>query len=119
MQIIQGTCGGIVLRDTMSKAYAYSFKVCQNGSYQFIRHNGGGSLGPAPVLVSGSSTAITTGLNQSNVIAVVANGSTFDLYVNYHKIASGNDSSYSQGQFGVCADANTEVAYTNARVWTL
>jgi hypothetical protein len=117
MQILQGICGGIVLRDTISQAHAYSFKVCQNGSYLFMRHNDGRN--PAQILVSGSSSAITTGLNQSNVIATVANGGTFDLYVNHHKIASVNDSSYSQGQFGVCADANTEVAYTNARMWTL
>jgi transcriptional regulator with XRE-family HTH domain len=117
MQILQGSCGGIVLRDTISQSHAYSFKVCQNGSYQFVRHSNGGN--PVQILTSGYSSAITTGLNQSNVIATVANGGTFDLYVNHHKIASINNSSYSQGQFGVCADANTEVAYTNAKMWTL
>ncbi len=115
MRIIQGNCGGLVLRDTISQAHAYSFEVCQNGSYQLFRWD---SFSSAPRLTSGSSSAITTGLNQSNVIAAVANGSTFDLYVNHQKIASVNDSSYSQGQFGVCADANTEAAYTNARMWT-
>ena len=70
-------------------------------------------------VASGSSRAIVTGLGQSNVIAAVANGSTFDLYVNQQKIASVNDGSYSQGQFGVSAFLNTEAAYTNARTWTM
>ena len=115
MQIIQGTCGGIVLRDTMSQAHAYSFQVCQNGSYQLYRWDGFSS---GQTLQSGSSGAIVTGLNQSNVIAAVANGSTFDLYVNQQKIITVTDSSYSQGQFGVSANGNTEAAYTNARMWT-
>ncbi len=70
-------------------------------------------------LLSGSSTAIIAGLGQSNVIAAIANGSKFDLYVNHQKVGSINDSSYSQGQFGVIAGGNTEAAYTNAKMWTL
>jgi hypothetical protein len=51
----------------------YMFTVCQNGSYTLwsgysntLRDNA-------------SSAAIHTGLNQSNLIAIVANGSTLDL----------------------------------------
>ncbi|HEX3643675.1 MAG TPA: hypothetical protein VHV10_20490, partial [Ktedonobacteraceae bacterium] len=64
------------------------------------------------------SAAITKGLNHSNIIAVVANGSAFDLYVNHQKIARTNDSSLSGGSLGVTA-GNSQVAYTNARIWTL
>ncbi len=41
-----------------------------------------------------SSSAIHTGLNQSNLIGVVANGSTLDLYVNNQKIDSVSDSAH-------------------------
>jgi serine/threonine protein kinase len=117
MQIISGNCGGLSLRDTISKAHAYAFEVCQDGSYRFIRIDG--FTASMHILQSGSSKAIHTGLNQSNVIATVANGSKFDLYVNHQKVGSINDSNYSQGQFGVCASGNTEAAYTNAKMWTL
>ena len=116
MQIIKGNCGGLSLRDTTSVAHAYSFQVCQDGSYQLYRFD---SFSSGQTVQSGSDGAINTGLNQSNVIAATANGGTFDLYVNHQKIASVNDSSYSQGQFGVSANGNAEAAYTNARMWTL
>jgi hypothetical protein len=116
MQIISGTCGGLILRDTMNVAHAYSFQVCQDGSYHLYRFDGFSS---GQTVQSSSSSAITTGLYQSNLIAAVANGSNFDLYVNNQKIASVNDSSYSQGQFGVSANGNSEAVYTNARMWTL
>ena len=117
MQIILGDCGGFVLRDTEIQAHAYIFQVCQNGSYQFIRLD---SLSGGWVpLRSGFSGAIHTGLKQPNVIAAVANGSTFDVYVNHQMVTSIRDSAYSQGHFGFSAGGNTEVAYTNARMWTL
>ncbi len=116
MQVISGNCGGLSLRDTTSQARAYNFEVCQDGSYRFNRFD---NSSDEVTVASGSSGAIVTGLGQSNVIAAVVNGSTFDLYVNHQKIDTVNDSSYSQGEFGVSAFLNTEAAYTNARMWTL
>ena len=114
MQIINGSCGGFTLRDGTydgRSGDAYSFQVCQDGSYRF---NLWRSF-HIQTLTSGSSAAIATGSNQSNLIALVANGSHFDLYVNHQKLASADDSSYSSGGFGLTANA----AYTNARMWTL
>jgi hypothetical protein len=116
MRIIQGNCGGLSLRDTTSAAHAYYFRVCQDGSYKLSRFDG---YAPRQDLISGSNAAIHTGLTQSNLIAAVVNGSTFDLYANHQKIATVNDSRYSGGQFGVSADANTEAVYTHAKMWTL
>ena len=117
MQILAGNCGGISLRDTTAKAYAYYFMICQDGTYAFFRYDG--FTAPVQTLRSGSSTAIITGLKQSNLVAIVANGASFDLYVNHQRIDSVSDGSYSQGEFGVSADANTTAAYTFARMWTL
>ena len=116
MQIIQGNCGGLSLRDTTSAAHAYSFQVCQDGSYKLSRFDG---YAPGQELISGSNGAIHTGLTQSNLIAAAANGSTFDLYANHKKIATVNDSRYSGGLFGVSADGNSEAVYTHAKMWTL
>ena len=68
-----------------------------------------------------SSAAITTGLNQSNVIAVVAQGSTLSIYFNHQKIAGASDSAFNHGQIGLVADSNShpsEVAFNNVKVWT-
>ncbi len=93
----------------------YHFAVCQDGMYALYDSY------DITLIQPNSSSAIHTGLNQSNLIAVVANGSTLDLYVNNQKIDSVSDSAHSQGQIGVAAtDVNnpTEVVFSNAKVWT-
>ena len=123
MTINQGDCGGLVIRDNSDGSNDYLFQVCQSGNYYFTKYVSlSGS--DAVKLTSGSSSAINQGTNQSNVIAVVANGSSFDLYVNGQKIASASDNNntYSQGFIGLIADAasnQTVVTYQNARVWTI
>lgn len=116
MRIIQGDCGGLIFRyDTTNDKNFYQFRVCQDGIYVL-------SNSYSITLARNSSSAIYTGLNQSNLIAVVANGSTLDLYVNNQRIDSVSDSSYSQGEIGVAAiyiTGPTEVVYSNAKVWTL
>jgi hypothetical protein len=121
MQIIKGDAGGILFRveNTNPNQY-YALYVGQDGTYFLNRANGA----DYPTLTNGTSAAINQGLNQTNVIAVVAQGNTITLYVNHHQIADVTDSNYSHGQIGFLASpqANgghqTEVVFSNARVWT-
>jgi len=120
MTIVKGDGGDIIFRDD-TRGNGYYFYIGQDGKYEFGTYNCNGNNCQLNVLRNGSSPAINTGLNQSNLVAVVASGSTIDLYVNHQKIASVSDSSYSQGQIGVVAsDVNspTEVVFSNAKVWT-
>ncbi len=98
----------------------YFFEVCQDGTYLFSRYPDftGNNVKD---LAGGSSAAIVTGLNQTNVIAVVAQGSTLSIYVNKQKITSVSDSTFTHGQIGLFADASnhpTDVAFSDAKVWT-
>jgi eukaryotic-like serine/threonine-protein kinase len=116
MRIIQGDCGGVIFRfQTPNNGTFYHFDVCQDGRYALYNSY------TITLIQPHSSSAIHTGLNQSNLIAVVANGSTLDLYVNSQKIDSVSDSAHSQGQIGVAATVvnnPTEVVFSNAKVWT-
>jgi transcriptional regulator with XRE-family HTH domain len=118
MKIKQGDCGGIIVRSSEPKDY--SFIVCQDGYYSFARYQ---NYSSPKLLVNKTSPAIKIGLNQLNVIAIVSNGSTFDLYVNKHKIDTIRDRSYGHGLVGLSADNDTssftEVSYSNAKIWTL
>ena len=120
MTIVKGDCGGLEFRSDRNTGKSYDFVVCQNGSYMLVLYVDFTSTN-SKTLISGSSSAIHTGLNASNVIAVVANGSTLDLYVNMQKIASVTDSTSSRGVIGLIAYLSynnpTEVVYSNARVW--
>ena len=119
MKIIKGDCGGIDLRDDGSHRKDYLFEVCQSGYYSLYRYT---ENNKATSLISNFSSAFSTRWNHSNKIAVMANGSTFYLYVNNQKIDTVSDSTYSHGQIGLLVnDTNnpTEVEFSNARVWTL
>jgi eukaryotic-like serine/threonine-protein kinase len=120
MRIISGDCGGLIFRSN-SKGQLYLLSICQSGSYQFYMYPdfSGNNI---KTLTDGSAPAIHTGLNQLNTVAVVANGSQLDLYVNNQRIDSINDSTYSQGTIGMIANsisASTEVSYSNLKVWAL
>lgn len=119
MTIVQGYGGGIVIRTDVASGTHYYFHISNDGSYALDIYNKNNVIN---TLTSGSNSAINTGLNQSNQIAVVANGSSIDLYVNNQHIDSVSDSTYSQGEVGVAASSNgsqTEVVFSNAKVWTL
>ncbi len=119
MTILTGDRGGIAFRadDAHGSLYLFTFGI--DGTYRlsiiknhnFVKRV---SAGPSP--------AIKTGYNQSNLIAVVAQGNSFDLYVNQQHIAHASDNTFSIGQIGVVASDTskpTEVAFSNAKVWTL
>jgi serine/threonine protein kinase len=115
MTILSGTStdgGGLIFRSNANEQYR--FRVGADGSYDLVD--------PAQTLASGSSTAIKTGLNQTNVLKVVARGGNISLYVNGQFIVRVNDSSSSSGQIGVMAVGFTDptnVAFSNAEVWQL
>jgi serine/threonine protein kinase len=119
MTIVQGDAGGIVFRVDDGNRTEYAFIIGIDGSYALEIFNNNSFVS---TLKSGSNPVITTGLNQSNVIAVVANGSNIDLYVNHLHIDSMSDSTYSQGEIGMAASNignATQVVFSNAIVWTL
>jgi serine/threonine protein kinase len=113
MTILSGTTndgGGLIFRS--SNGSAYRFRVGVNGTYDLVDQ--------VHTLTSGSSPAIKTGLNQTNLLTVVAKGSSISLYVNKQFIANVHDSLSNSGSIGMMAvdfTNPTDVAFNNAKVW--
>ncbi len=123
MTIIKGDAGGVVFRVTSTSPtnQNYEFDIGQDQSYILYLRTGNAAT-DLKTLTKGSNPAIKAGLNQTNVIAVVAMGNAIKLYVNHQLITGVTDNTYSQGQIGMIADPNnnpTEIAFSNAKVWTL
>lgn len=116
MTIMRGDMGGIAFRGG-----TYYFLIGQNGSYVFTGYNF--VTRGQRTLLNSFSSAIKTGLNQTNLIALIARGSSFYLYVNKQYVAHVNDSTYIlAGHIGVVTQNgkhSTEVAFRNAQVWNL
>jgi hypothetical protein len=119
MKIIKGNAGGVIFRADTSGNDFYGFYVGQDASYGLFfcadnncKHS----------IIDSSSPAIILGLNQTNLIALIAQGSAIGLYVNHQLIDSEDDNTYSSGRIGVIAypiGNPTEVVYSNAKVWTV
>ena len=117
MTILKGVRGGMFFRQVGTQGpYYYSIKI--DGSYELDSFDGTISH----VLQRGTSPAVKRGLNQPNLLAIVAQGSSLDLYVNGQSTLLLTDSTTSSGLIGVAADATdqpAEVSFGNARVWIL
>jgi hypothetical protein len=118
MTILKGDRGGMFFRQVGTQGPYYYFSIKIDGSYELDSFNGK----TTNVLQRGTSPVVKRGLNQPNLLAVVAQGSSIDLYVNGQSILHISNSTTSNGLIGVAADATNqlaEVAFTNARVWIL
>ncbi|GAC1389909.1 MAG: hypothetical protein NVS4B11_10250 [Ktedonobacteraceae bacterium] len=115
MNILKGNGGGLLFRST--NASSYYFHISQDGNYALFLCAGTGTS--CNKMLSGNfSSAITTGLNQQNVLAVVLKGNQIQLFINGEEVGTITDGTSLQGQIGVVADAHSEVVCNNAKVWT-
>jgi hypothetical protein len=119
LKIVKGDNAGIAFRiDQVNKTF-YSFDIASDGSYALQVYTN-----KYTTLSQGTNSVINKGLNQSNLVAVVANGDLITVYVNNQIIDSVHDKTFSQGQIGVLSFASSngaidDVIASNARVWKL
>ena len=118
--ITQGDFGGVLLRANSAHNKFYLFRVGMDDSfavYNYATNQGS----QAALLLTGSSKSMKA-LNQSNEITVVARHAAMYFYLNRQYLGSTNDNTYTTGQIGVFAESAknpTDVAFSNAKLWTL
>lgn len=118
MTILQGDRGGLCFRASAVNGNFYYFYISSAGTYALQIYE---NYVLTATLAKGSSSAIKTGLNQPNLIAVVASSDSLNLYVNMQLVAKVNDSTYIDGQIGVVAEditSPTDIVFSHAQVWT-
>lgn len=119
MTILQGGQGGLIFRANGNNHTFYYFRIGRDGSYGLYLYNTTQSVS---TLVNGLAPAIRTGPGIANLLAIVAQGNTFALYVNGESIATVNNNAFDTGQIGLAASFDTttsEVMFANARLWTI
>src|SRR5216683_1320259 len=80
MIITKGNFGGIIFRSNATTGQYYYFRIGQDGSYIFLLYVDN-QANHARILTGGFIPSFHIGLNQSNLVAVVARNNTIDLYV--------------------------------------
>lgn len=119
MTTLSGDYAGIMFCADTTRGTYYFFYIKPTGGYALRTLSNDQFRG---TLKSGSSTAIHTGLNATNLIAVVVQNGNINLYVNRTLVDSVSDSSYTHGAIGVFTgnDVNSaETVFSNAKVWSL
>src|SRR6185312_1970195 len=117
MTILKGNTGGVVYRQAPGYKYYY-FSISRDGRFSLSLNNGN----HYQPLKSGSSAAIHTGQDQTNVLGIVAQGSAIGVYVNNQHITTVFNTTFRAGRIGAAAESIdgsvTDVAFSNVMVWT-
>ncbi|HLI07811.1 MAG TPA: hypothetical protein VKV40_14670 [Ktedonobacteraceae bacterium] len=121
MTIIQGDCGGIVFRGDMKNNVFYNYMVCALGVFSLAKYVGNN---PGVSLIQPTSNqAINGDVNQSNTLAIYAQGNSIILYANGKRLGQILDNASAKGLLGLdsvsLVSNATKVAYSNARAWSL
>jgi hypothetical protein len=126
MTITKGGCGGLEFRADNQGIDGYGMLVCASStaltpaSYWSFRLLASGGYS---TLAQASSTAIHTAYGQTNVLAIVAIGSSLTFYANGQKMATVTDTKRTSGEIGVMVSGlpgvETDAIFHNAEVWTM
>jgi hypothetical protein len=119
--LTQNTCGGIIFRNQVDSLVAdyYEFYICTDGNYYC------GVVGGLYNSLAKGSAIFSTDVGQPNIIAVVTQSTQFQLYINGVQVNQVSENHFSSGTIGVFAyyltdvNATNEVAFNEAKVWTL
>ena len=120
MTILRGDFGGIIFRSSASSPKFYLLQFGVDGTYDllgYVSTNGN----DARSLLS-SITPAMKGLNQPNLITLIARNSQLTIFVNKQYVDTVSDNLYKSGQIGFMAyykSNQTEVAYSNMQLWQL
>ena len=118
--IIHGLDAGVVFRTANPSLPSYVFTVTYNGLYAL---NVAVDAQHGRTLAFGRSLTVKTGLNQANLLSVLARNGNIFLFINKHFVASASDNTYPSGAIGLVASnfpqTSIDIAFNNAFVWNL
>jgi hypothetical protein len=124
MTVSQENVTGLVFRRDSSARVVYLFGISSAGTYILARVSVDTSGNPTvKLLAQGTSQAIQTTVDTTNLLTVIARGSRFDLYVNRQYLTNATDTTASGGEIGVFGEDTqggaVDVVFTEIQVWQL
>lgn len=122
--LLHGDVGGFLLREgnPSHKGNAYLLDFDSMGHYQLWNY---GVSGAAEIMGYGLTSALSTGYNQPNVIALAVQGPDMTLYINGQMVKSFTDTTHTIGELSLVSSeyahqvGTSEAAYNDLRLWKL
>ena len=118
MTILKGDGGGLIFRANDANDQLYLLRISHDGLFGISVSRDRKTLTP---ILDDSNGAIKTG-SQTNLVTVITRNSAISIYVNKQFVGMINDTTFASGEIGVFAydsSKDTDVAFSNATVWTL
>jgi hypothetical protein len=118
MSIVKGSYGSLIFRSDDAASNFYIFRAGQDGVVTFAKYRNGVNT----EIRHSPSLAFKQGPNQTNLLAVIAQGSHLIFYVNAQYVFDVNETTFGSGEIGLVAGSigdPTEVVYNNAKIWVL
>lgn len=117
-----GDGGGLLFRADEKNNKLYRVSIDQNGDYRILIYvDSQGST--SRILKEDTAPSFNAGLQQSNILSIVARGDQISFYVNRQLVTTVTDSTYNHGQIGFDVtnhqSGKTDVAFTNVKIWDL
>ena len=122
-QLKEASAGGLIFRfapDANGNLTGYTFEIDTQGGYLFANY--APMTQSSKILKRGISPLLTTAINQTNMLTVIARGSTTYLYINGGNVGIVNDTAHTIGQIAFLAESSTgasDMAFSNVKVWAL
>lgn len=122
LTVIKGDYSGLSFRINRVQETGYVFAIGVAGDYVIDTFDFKASTNNEfAVLHKGTSAAIKRGWNQTNLVAVVANGAHISLYVNGQLVSQIQDNTYTQGEVGTYGygQVSSDIETKDVRIWSL
>lgn len=131
--IVQGTNGGLIFHNNFlpnPNGGLYYFIVTTKGDFSLFdrsityQNKQFSASGPRLLIGPQRSSAIKTGLGQTNLLTVITRGTSIYLYINKRFVGSAQDSTSLSGTIGMfgggeASGSAVDVVFKNAQVWAL
>ena len=118
MTIIKGSYGSLIFRSNDALSNFYIFREGQDGVFTFAKYSNSADT----EIEHSPSLAFKQGPNQTNLLAVIVQGSHLIFYINAQYVYDTYDTSFRSGEIGLVAGSigsPTEVVYNNLKIWAL
>jgi hypothetical protein len=119
MTIVSGDAGGIMFRANGGASKAYAWQIDTSGIYNlFVSRSNTQSTG----LLYGPAPSFKQHAGQTNLLTIIARGSSIYLYVNKQYVGNVSDNTYGSGEIGFMVYDHTnptDVAFSDLQVWQI
>lgn len=114
--------GGLLFRADLNSGKFYHLDITPDGQY-YVGVYKDNKAEDSQTLQTGTIAHFNPGLNQANLIMIIAQGPAFALYVNKQWVATIHNSDYSSGEIALLANCEgtkaADVTFSNTKLWDL